>query len=114
MKKHSDGSLDWDEYFQRVRREHAAAEAKQLPCPQHIIELSQHDPLTRAYVVSWRDGAVTWEQMLIGLVTAQAAQLERFRALAVSSTSTRHYRRPSRTPPRPQWPGPPHTPGAEP
>ena len=83
MKKHSDGSLDWDEYFQRVRREHAAAEAKQLPCPQHIIELSQHDPLTRAYVVSWRDGAVTWEQMLIGLVTAQAAQLERFRALAV-------------------------------
>lgn len=80
------------EYYARMVEQIEADKIRKLPHPEQVFELGRRDPLVRAHVNQWRNGDLTWEQMLIALVTllserCQAygeAELKRFLAAPVS------------------------------
>ena len=58
-----------------------------LPSPDQIFELSQRDPVVRHYVLCWRTGGLTWEQMLGAVVIELAKRHVEFTKIAVDRLS---------------------------
>lgn len=53
--------------------------------PDAILDLARTDATAAAFVMSWRNGDCSWEQMLIGLVMAKARQAEASAEMAMEA-----------------------------
>lgn len=62
----------WQEMYERYDW------APKVPCLDDLLELAQHDALIRAFVKSWTSGAMTFEQMAVGLVRELAERCRRY------------------------------------